>query len=65
MTFPHPFGLGTSTKGRTLKTYTIDDPALGRISYRDNKRYLWLAAAIFPLIPFVGMAWWPGVGTSR
>jgi alkane 1-monooxygenase len=55
MTFPHPVGLGTSTEGRTLKTFTIDDPALGQISYRDNKRYLWLVAALFPLIPFVGM----------
>jgi alkane 1-monooxygenase len=38
-----------------MKTYTFDDPALGRITYRDNKRYLWLSAVFFPLIPFVGM----------
>jgi alkane 1-monooxygenase len=45
-----------------MKTYTYDDPALGRIIYRDNKRYLWLSAVFFPLMPFVGMglAGWSG-----
>ena len=38
-----------------MKTYTYDDPTAGRISYRDEKRYLWLLAMFFPLIPFVGM----------
>lgn len=38
-----------------MKTYTFDDPDLGQISYRDNKRYLWLLAVLFPLIPFIGM----------
>ena len=52
---PARFNLGISTKGKAMKTYTFDDPELGQISYRDNKRYLWLVAAIFPLIPFVGM----------
>ena len=39
-----------------MKSYTFDDPALGTVTYRDNKRYLWLAAVLFPLIPFIGMA---------
>ncbi len=46
-----------------MKTYTFDDPALGRISYVDRKRYLWLLSVLFPLIPFVGMglAAWSGM----
>ena len=45
-----------------MKTYTFDDPALGQISYRDDKRHLWLIAVFFPLIPFLGMglAAWSG-----
>lgn len=39
-----------------MKTYTINDPALGQITYADHKRYLWLLAVLFPLIPFAGMA---------
>jgi hypothetical protein len=39
----------------TMKTYTFDDPAVGQITYRDNKRYLWLSAVFFPLIPFIGI----------
>ena len=38
-----------------MKTYTFDDPTAGQISYRDEKRHLWLLAMFFPLIPFVGM----------
>lgn len=38
-----------------MKTYTLDDPDLGLIRYTDRKRYLWLAAVVFPLIPFIGM----------
>jgi alkane 1-monooxygenase len=45
-----------------MKTYTYDDPAAGLITYRDSKRYLWLLAVLFPLIPFTGMwlAAWSG-----
>lgn len=38
-----------------MKTFTINDPELGRIEYVDRKRYLWLFSVFFPLIPFVGM----------
>ena len=38
-----------------MKTYTFDDPALGQITYSDSKRYLWLIAVLFPLVPFAGM----------
>ena len=39
-----------------MKTYTFNDPELGTVHYRDRKRYLWLLAVVFPLIPFVGIA---------
>jgi len=38
-----------------MKTFTFDDPLLGRITYVDKKRYLWLFSALFPLIPLIGM----------
>jgi alkane 1-monooxygenase len=38
-----------------MKTYTVDDPQLGQISYVDHKRHLWLLSVLFPLIPLVGM----------
>ncbi len=38
-----------------MKTYTIDDPELGQISYMDDKRYLWLIAVLFPLYPLIAM----------
>jgi len=38
-----------------MKTYTIDDPELGLISYVDRKRYLWLIAVLFPLFPLIAM----------
>ena len=55
--------LSTSTLFRTLshghygwmKTYTFNDPELGRINYVDSKRYLWILSVLFPLIPLVGM----------
>jgi len=38
-----------------MKDYTFDDPQLGRISYVDKKRYLWLLSVFFPLIPLIGI----------
>ena len=38
-----------------MKTYTFDDPELGHISYVDRKRYLWLIAVLFPLVPLIAM----------
>jgi alkane 1-monooxygenase len=38
-----------------MKTFTIDDPRLGRISYTDKKRYLWMLSVLFPLIPLIGI----------
>jgi alkane 1-monooxygenase len=38
-----------------MKTFTFDDPLLGRVSYVDKKRYLWLISTLFPLIPLIGM----------
>ena len=38
-----------------MKTFTFDDPALGRVNYVDKKRYLWMLSVLFPLIPLIGM----------
>ena len=38
-----------------MKTYTYNDPELGRSDYVDHKRYLWMLSVLFPLIPLVGM----------
>ena len=45
-----------------MKSYTVSDPALGQITFQDDKRYLWLIAVAFPLIPFVaiGLVVWTG-----
>ena len=42
-------------RSAAVKTYTIDDPVEGLITYTDNKRHLWPVAVLFPLIPFIGM----------
>jgi len=36
--------------------YTIDDPQLGTISYRDRKRWWWMLSLVYPLMPFAGIA---------
>ncbi len=33
-----------------MKTYTINDPELGLVSYVDRKRHLWLLSVLFPPI---------------
>lgn len=38
-----------------MKTFTFDDPILGRMQYSDHKRHLWLLSVLIPLIPFAGM----------
>jgi alkane 1-monooxygenase len=38
-----------------MKTFIFDDPQLGRISYVDHKRHLWLIAVLFPLFPLLSM----------
>ena len=39
-----------------MKTYVIDDPELGRVSYADRKRTWWLLSVLMPLLPLVGIA---------
>ena len=39
-----------------LASYTAVDPTLGRVSYRDRKRWAWLLSVVYPLMPFAGMA---------
>jgi len=45
-----------------MKTYTYNDPELGRIDYTDTKRYLWMLSVLLPLMPFAGMGlmYWSG-----
>jgi alkane 1-monooxygenase len=43
------------TEIRRMKTYTLNDPTLGTISYRDRKRHLWLASLFFPLLALGGI----------
>jgi len=43
-------------RGTAMKTYVVDDPGRGEVRYCDRKRYLWLLSALFPLLPFAGMA---------
>jgi alkane 1-monooxygenase len=38
-----------------MKTYTFNDPEQGLITYKDRKRYLWLIAVVFPLVPLLSM----------
>ena len=38
------------------KVYAADDPQLGRVTYRDRKRFWWSLSVVYPLLPFVGMA---------
>ena len=37
-------------------TFTATDPVLGRVAFRDRKRWLWAASVLYPLIPFTGIA---------
>ncbi len=39
-----------------MRTYAIDTPANGTVTYRDKKRLFWLLSLMNPLIPFVGIA---------
>jgi alkane 1-monooxygenase len=38
------------------KVYVADDPQLGRVQYRDRKRWWWLLSVVYPLLPFSGIA---------
>ncbi len=47
--------LSRQRQQRLMKTYPYHDPIYGTLEYRDQKRYLWLLAMAFPLIPFIAM----------
>jgi alkane 1-monooxygenase len=34
-----------------MKTYRVDHPEKGEITYSDKKRYLWISSVFYPLIP--------------
>ncbi len=38
-----------------MKTFTLTDPSLGTIAYRDRKRHLWLASLLLPLFALGGI----------
>jgi alkane 1-monooxygenase len=48
------------------RVYVADDPQLGRVQYRDRKRWWWLLSVVYPLLPFTGMALhaWTGAEIS-
>jgi alkane 1-monooxygenase len=39
-----------------MTTYTLQHPEKGEISYRDNKRYLWMISTLYPVYPLFGVA---------
>lgn len=41
---------------RVSRLYAGVDPRLGRVEYRDRKRWWWLLSLAYPLLPFAGMA---------
>ncbi|MBT4522164.1 MAG: alkane 1-monooxygenase [Halieaceae bacterium] len=45
-----------------MKKFTMQDSGRGAISYQDNKRYLWLASVIYPMVALsgIGMYWTTG-----
>ncbi len=48
------------------RLYTLQDPVLGRIAYRDRKRWWWTLSLVYPLMPFVGIAAhaWSGMAVA-
>jgi len=38
-----------------MKTFSLTDPTLGTIAYRDRKRHLWLASLLLPLLALSGI----------
>ena len=38
-----------------MTTYSIHDSDLGKIEYRDKKRYLWMLSVFLPLFPLLGV----------
>jgi alkane 1-monooxygenase len=47
-----------------VKTFLVREVDGNTVRYRDNKRYLWFLSALFPLLPFVGMALMSGTGAE-
>ncbi len=39
-----------------MRTYTITHPEHGLLSYQDSRRYDWMIASFFPLVPLLGIA---------
>ena len=38
-----------------MHCYSAVDPRLGRVEYRDRKRWLWALSVVYPLVPFSGI----------
>lgn len=47
-----------------MKTFLAQEADGNMIRYRDSKRYLWFLSALFPLLPFVGMALMAATGAE-
>ena len=54
---PHTEHIDILSRGddSTMKTYVLEHPDKGTITYTDRKRYLWLLSTFYPLLPFLGM----------
>jgi len=47
-----------------MKTYQLDHPTLGSISYSDNKRYLWITSFLMPAFPLMGVFFYYRTGAE-
>ena len=47
-----------------MKTYQLDHPTLGSISYSDNKRYLWITSFLMPAFPLLGVFFYYRTGAE-
>ena len=47
-----------------MKTYQLDHPDLGPISYTDKKRYLWITSFLMPAFPLMGVFFYYRTGAE-
>ena len=47
-----------------MKTYQLDHPDLGPISYSDKKRYLWITSCLMPAFPLMGVFFYERTGAE-
>ena len=47
-----------------MKTFTLQRPDKGEITYRDRKRYLWLISLLLPLLALSGIGLYLASGSE-